>query len=96
MFGEESSLDFMSFRGKICMNVAFTRRVLVQRMFSRLALAASNKSFETVSEISHRTGMDSYVLKSHLDMMVAEGEISIIKEDGMDKYKIAEGREGDI
>ena len=86
----------MGLRDTICMNVVFTRRALMQRMFSRLAVVASNNCYETVSEISHRTGMDIYVLKSHLDKMVEEGEINIIKENGMDKYKIAEGREGDI
>lgn len=67
----------------------------MQRLFSRLAIASSGLT-ETLSEISHRTGMDIYVLKAHVDQMVEEGEVELVREKGVEKYRIKEGKEGDI
>jgi DNA-binding MarR family transcriptional regulator len=66
----------------------------MQRLFSRLAIASGLT--ETVSEISHRTGMDIYVLKAHIDQMVEDGEVDLVREEGVERYRIKEGKEGDI
>ena len=68
----------------------------MQKLFTRLAISSAGGRFETVSEISHRTGMDIYVLKSWMDQLADSGDLE--KADTPDgvKYRIAEGKEGDI
>lgn len=68
----------------------------MQILFTRLAVASAGGRFESVSEISHRTGMDIYVLKSWIDRLAEEGDLEKVDTPEGVKYRIAEGKEGDI
>lgn len=65
----------------------------MQRMFTRLALVASDS--KSVDGISYETGMDKLVLKTHLDEMVAFGE-AVYYTDGnsINHYSLVNGKEG--
>jgi len=68
----------------------------MQILFTRLAIASAGGRFESVSEISHRTGMDIYVLKSWVDHLTESGDLERADTPDGVKYRIAEGKEGDI
>lgn len=67
----------------------------MQKVFSRLAIASSGGKFETVSEISHRTGMDIYVLNTWINQLFKEGELERIEAPDGVRYSLKE-EEGEI
>ena len=67
----------------------------MQKVFARLAIASSGGTFETISEMSHRTGMDIYILKTWIDQLFKEGEIERIETPDGVRYSAKE-EEGEI
>ena len=58
----------------------------MQKGFVTLAIEANGS--KTISEVSHITGMDPVVLKTHVDAMVATGEVEKVETDTGVGYKL--------
>ena len=58
----------------------------MQKGFVTLAIEAN--CCKTIAELSHITGMDPVVLRTHVDAMVETGEVEKVKTDAGVSYKL--------